>query len=521
MIWLLYAGLCPAFLMIVLIVLKEIASYINLRHYANQGIETHYIPFFGIQWRIRSEDHQSDPLALHKEFYKETKKMNNEKGVIAFNSLFSIYPVLLLTTKESTSELYKLEVSNFKRRKILDNGIKSKNAFFFQGGIKGLKKRTIYADFFNYQNILKMMKPNLQIIHSRISKFKNEIESTSKDCWVEVDIAPVIHETLDDLLYELLFGGHDSVTIPLIDGIILTEYIAMFVKNTAKVVNNPLYWLTFGMVHKLQLMKISREVFSMKKKIVKVLLIIYNQRRKQGSLNKINIIDIMIEGNQRVIDQGVEEDILSSDDIVEDLISFYVAAMDTVESSMRSSLYILSTKPELSNLLWNELYFDILKGDIRSLHGDGELDLESLPLLTMFVKELLRRFGPTHYLIYRTATSNLKLNGINVKKGTDALILYNGLHHDREIFPDPFSFDINRWSTEGSKRIPNWMYAPFTLGKRSCMGKQLGESNLKGLILNLLAVFEFKEATNSNPTWSSTFELRMDSTVVQLRKRIL
>lgn len=519
MLWILYAVLAPILILAVALLLKEAASYLNLRHYATQGIEIYYIPFFGLQQYLRIKNNEKDPLSRSKEVFKEISK--NKRGMVAFNSLISLQPFILLSSKETISEFYKLEVENFKRNKMFDNGAKTRNSFFYKGGVRGYHIRSYYADFFNYQNILKMMKSINRVINLNFTEYRKKLESEGKLDWIQVDISILIQKIFDDLIYELLFGDSEEVRVPSIEGLPLSVYIERFMLKGAGIIKDPFYWLTFGIPHKLGVFKSSRTVFSMRKKIGQVLLDVYKQRKSRGPSGSINIFDLMIEAHQKINNQGDIDELLSENDIIEDLLTFYFEATDTSRSVIGSLLYTLSTMPELTEEVWKGIRSDILKEDIGLISNVEDIDYDGSTTLNMLVKEGLRRFGPTDKLVPRVALANVKLGGVKIKKGTFVTILYNGVHHDEAFFTDPLKFNIYRWTQENSKKVPNWMYAPFGLGKRNCVGQQLGENIIKSMILNFLAVFELQEANNYEPKWSCLFSLVMNETIIRIRPRRL
>lgn len=67
---------------------------------------------------------------------------------------------------------------------------------------------------------------------------------------------------------------------------------------------------------------------------------------------------------------------------------------------------------------------------------------------------------------YPLPNSNLVL-----KKGTEIIISLLGMHRDAEYFPDPLSYQPERF-TEEHKNYNPIAYMPFGVGPRQCIGKQ-------------------------------------------------
>lgn len=513
----LYALLTPLFALVMLVIFKEIVSYWNLRFYKAQGIETHYIPFFGAQYLFRAINHSSDPLKNSKILAKQVSK--NDRGIVAYNSLFGLEPILILANNDIISDFYRAEVENFSRRKIAPDGIQSKNGFFYNGGIHSLQSRTHFAEFFSYDNMLKMMIPVVKIFYRRFNAIRDTINPDNSSKWLEVEITSVLQKGFDDVINEIVFGDASLSNTPTIEGYNFSTFVEKFVHNLNSVAKNPLSWMTLGLSHKLRLLKYSRDAARMKDLIFSKILDIYRKRLQDGPKEAINLIDLMIAANQKAVLLDRKNEILTEEDIVENIIVFYLAGTDTSKSLAASSIYVLASTPELSESLFKSIKQDIFSGDLSTLRESSALQLDSSELLNRFIKESLRRYGPATWLFFRTAQRNVKIGGVKIKKGTDLTILSNGVHHLDNAFPDSLKFNVDRWLPENAKSIPKWMYAPFTLGKRNCLGQYFGEHLVKAILVIMLSLFKIKEAENFEPKWSAVFGLEMDSTKVRVKPR--
>ncbi|KAJ3552166.1 hypothetical protein NPX13_g11177 [Xylaria arbuscula] len=105
--------------------------------------------------------------------------------------------------------------------------------------------------------------------------------------------------------------------------------------------------------------------------------------------------------------------------------------------------------------------------------------LEKLPYLTATITEGLRlspgvatrmaRIAPDRDIVYRHSGNDR--SSYRIPAGTPVGMTTLLLHTDEEIYPDPLSFNPERWINE--KRKPEGetpLYAPFSRGTRVCLG---------------------------------------------------
>jgi len=90
--------------------------------------------------------------------------------------------------------------------------------------------------------------------------------------------------------------------------------------------------------------------------------------------------------------------------------------------------------------------------------------------------ETLRKY-PVVPILDRMCCSDYELpaatgNGtITLPAGTGVYIPVLALHHDPTYFPEPETFDPDRFTEENKHSRPNYTYIPFGEGPRMCLGK--------------------------------------------------
>ncbi|KAG0439634.1 hypothetical protein HPB47_016571, partial [Ixodes persulcatus] len=133
---------------------------------------------------------------------------------------------------------------------------------------------------------------------------------------------------------------------------------------------------------------------------------------------------------------------LTEDEAMAQCLLFFLGGQDTTSSVISFTLYLLALHPEIQAKLREEA------DECFKQHGpDPSLDVVSkLPYLHGIVSESLRMFPPT-VRIERSALSDYVLGdtGIKLPKGCVVAVPVYSMHHDPEYFPDPATFDPNRF----------------------------------------------------------------------------
>ncbi|KAJ4487666.1 cytochrome P450 [Lentinula aciculospora] len=99
--------------------------------------------------------------------------------------------------------------------------------------------------------------------------------------------------------------------------------------------------------------------------------------------------------------------------------------------------------------------------------------LENLPYLTAFIKETLRfSLGVVHPLPRVVGSATPEIGGLKLPAGTIVEMSSLLLHMNPEAFPDPHTFNPDRWLGQGNSKMV-LDFAPFSKGPRICLGMNL------------------------------------------------
>ncbi|KAL1761574.1 cytochrome P450 [Schizophyllum commune] len=124
--------------------------------------------------------------------------------------------------------------------------------------------------------------------------------------------------------------------------------------------------------------------------------------------------------------------------------------------------------------------------------------VERLPYLTAVIKEALRlSHGIVSPMLRTVNADDVVLNGIAVPRGTTVAIGNTFVHLNPQIFPNPETFDPERWLKEDSSTLDHYLVA-FSKGQRSCTGINLAWCELYLIFASLFRRLGL-ELVNSSP----------------------
>jgi cytochrome P450 len=125
------------------------------------------------------------------------------------------------------------------------------------------------------------------------------------------------------------------------------------------------------------------------------------------------------------------------------------------------------------------------------------LPIEKLPSTLRFIKEASRMW-PFPFVVRRRAARDIKVDGVEVRKGRRYDLSSYILHHLDDYWQDPERFDPDRWLSP-RKTATRGTYVPFGFAPRSCVGASVSHALLL-LVCELFArSFRVEMAKGATP----------------------
>ncbi|XP_047038359.1 cytochrome P450 6B6-like [Helicoverpa zea] len=150
---------------------------------------------------------------------------------------------------------------------------------------------------------------------------------------------------------------------------------------------------------------------------------------------------------------------------------FFAAGFETSSSATSFTLHQLAYHPEVQKKAQEEV------DRILAKH-DGKLSYDSIKemnYLEMAFKEGLRMFPSLGFLLRQcTRPYTFPEFNMTIDETCKILIPLQSLHNDPKYFPNPEEFRPERFSPEEFDSNNKFVYLPFGLGPRACIGERLG-----------------------------------------------
>ena len=137
-------------------------------------------------------------------------------------------------------------------------------------------------------------------------------------------------------------------------------------------------------------------------------------------------------------------------------------------------------------LLSQPALLEKIRGEADALFEAGDPDRDSVTgpatdVTRRFLMECMRLY-PTVPMSLRNVKNSCAVEGYELPLGAQVLVVSTATHFMSDVFPDPFSLDIDRYLAPRNEHVGTG-YAPYGLGTHNCIGWRWTELQL---LLNLL-----------------------------------
>lgn len=490
-----------------LVAIKEIIPYVRyLMYYKKQGIPYKYNPILGILgFTIRLND--NDFVEGARNYLN--KDMKDEK-VVAMNLFHTTDVSFYINDVDLIKKFFVQEVEVSRRFVTIDFPMET--GIFYDKGQRPLTIRGIFNQFFRPDS-LKALTPSIHnIVVKHLDQLKQEMwgDQTSGFEYKEIDMEEFFSSFTREIVNEILFG---SETFPQVEGRKLPDVIIDVLLTSADLTYDPKNMFTLGIMEKLNLdprrvkcNRLSKKLHSEVKKVMEL----RKKKRVDGKYG-IDFLDLMLKHNSEV----PEEEKLTDREIIGNVIGLIVGSRDSTTNSLQSYLRLMSHRPEMVTKIYEEELPSMFKKEEDWQNFDSYDEGE---YLNATINESMRVMPPLVYIAPRVLLKDIKLGEYSFKKGSHFYISLLNVCYKSELFEKPLEFNPDRFIGENKKKIKRGAFAPFSNGRRNCVGQNLGELIQKMLVSNFIKRFEMK-GIDRHPRRVVTFFYSFDKCDIMLKPR--
>ncbi len=161
---------------------------------------------------------------------------------------------------------------------------------------------------------------------------------------------------------------------------------------------------------------------------------------------------------------------MTDQQVYDEVLTLLTAGIETTALALAWVFHEIARHPEVEQRLHAEID-SVLRGRRPAFD-----DIAQLTYTQQVVNEVLRMYPV--WILMRRATEEVTLGDIRITSGTEVTVSPHALHFDSRFYPDPASFDPDRWAPERARQLPRGAFIPFGAGVRQCLGNVFAHTEI-------------------------------------------
>ena len=198
----------------------------------------------------------------------------------------------------------------------------------------------------------------------------------------------------------------------------------------------------------------------------------------------------------------------SDEELLDELVTLIVAGYETSAGTLNWAWFLLAQHEDAETALLSESQ--------RLLPDGVEIDQDALTDMAwcqQLLEETLRLYPPV-WLFSRRAVEDDSLTDFDVNAGTDIYLSPYILHRSEEYWPDPHTFNPDRFGPGSPYKKGERPYFPFSLGPRRCLGEYFSFLEMKVHLGLLIQKFRMTLVSDPEPGLDLGINLRSKSSII-------
>lgn len=475
----------------------------SLAFYARQGARVKFGYLSGF-FEMMDPRHRDNSAVSNKQALYRLVDDGEYRGIIAANMPLTTQCGINIHTSDMVRDMLMQEDSFDKIALIRE--VTDVTGFFFKNGDEAFRLKAIFSKVFMYDEMTFMYVAIDRMLTGYIEKFNRDNGVSDRE-FTRVDLNKFF-EPVMECIANFVITGEETIEVP--DRIKeLNRCFEKIFDASFSVITHPLYALLPKLTNKYKLLRFFKTMEIAQKRQIEIMSDLMKEREQMTDLGDC-VLDRLIKHNRECTDSEK----LSVAEAVGIYNLMYFAGTDTSKATSIMSICHLTTHPDVAECLHrisSQIYDEQGFTSSAKISNSEDLDL--------FMKETLRLFSPVQQQFAKMAKRDVKIGKFTIRKGDKVYIQISAMHKDKTIFEDPYKFDINRFTRENEKNRPKYQYLPFSIGKRVCMGRHLGELMIKMLLSKLCMHYEFDKPDDVEYYCLSYVTARIVTPVVLVKHR--
>jgi len=224
----------------------------------------------------------------------------------------------------------------------------------------------------------------------------------------------------------------------------------------------------FELIQKLPLPQL-RRFDAAKAKLDAIIYRLIEERRRSGE-DRGDLLSMLLLAQDTEGDGGA----MTDEQLRDEVMTIFLAGHETTANALTWTWYLLSQNEDVEAKLHEEVD-RVLAGRLPAF-----ADVAQLKYTEMVLAESMRLYPPA-WATGRLAIAETEIAGYAIPRRSLVLMSQYVMHRDSRYFPEPLSFDPERWTTAARESRPQFSYFPFGGGPRRCIGE--GFAWMEGVLL--------------------------------------
>jgi hypothetical protein len=212
-------------------------------------------------------------------------------------------------------------------------------------------------------------------------------------------------------------------------------------------------------------------LFELRDKADALIYALIDERRSEGT-DGVDVLSMLLAAKR---EEGSE---MSAVELRDELMTALVAGHETTASQLSWAFMLLARDERVCRRLREELDA-----------GEDESYLTATINETMRHRPVLPNAEP------RLVKRPVRIGGVEYPPGVVLIVNAYLVHHDPEIYPDPYAFRPERFiESEGGRPTGTYTWLPFGGGRRRCLGASFAQLEMKLVLRAVLSRYELAPA---------------------------